>query len=93
MVGRSTVCDGIASRLLFGSPVTPIWFYVLCGPHPTPRHHHHNHHHYHRLVERRLPQMVEQLVDVPTVLIAEQIVGIPAPQRGGNWSLQGPLPG
>ena len=47
-----------------------------------------------RLVERRLPQMVEQLVDVPTVLsplrIAEQIVGIPAPQRGGNWS---PLPG
>ena len=50
-----------------------------------------------RLVERRLPQMVEQLVDVPTVLsplrIAEQIVGIPAPQRGGNWSLQGPLPG
>ena len=25
--------------------------------------------------------------------IAEQIVGIPAPQRGGNWSLQGPLPG
>ena len=50
-----------------------------------------------RLVERRLPQMVDQLVDVPTVLsplrIAEQIVGIPAPQRGGNWSLQGPLPG
>ena len=50
-----------------------------------------------RLVERRLPQMVEQLVDVPTVLsplrIAEQIFGIPAPQRGGNWSLQGPLPG
>ena len=49
------------------------------------------------LVERRLPQMVEQLVDVPTVLsplrIAEQIVGSPAPQRGGNWSLQGPLPG
>ena len=44
-----------------------------------------------RLVERRLPQMVEQLVHVPTVLsplrIAEQIVGIPAPQRGGNWSL------
>ena len=34
---------------------------------------------------------------VPTVLsplrIAEQIVGIPAPQRGGDWSLQGPLPG
>ena len=33
----------------------------------------------------------------PTVLsplrIAEEIVGIPAPQRGGNWSLQGPLPG
>ena len=50
-----------------------------------------------RLVELRLPQMVEQLVDVPTVLsplrIAEQIFGIPAPQRGGNWSLQGPLPG
>ena len=50
-----------------------------------------------RLVERRLPQMVEQLVHVPTVLspllIAEQIVGIPAPQRGGNWSLHGPLPG
>ena len=50
-----------------------------------------------RLVERHLPQMVEQLVHVPTVLsplrIAEQIVGIPAPQRGGNWSLQGPLPG
>ena len=50
-----------------------------------------------RLVERCLPQMVEQLVHVPTVLsplrIAEQIVGIPAPQRGGNWSLQGPLPG
>ena len=50
-----------------------------------------------RLVERRLPQMVEQLVDVPTVLsplrIAEQIFGIPAPRRGGNWSLQGPLPG
>ena len=41
----------------------------------------------HRLVERRLPQMVEQLVHVPTVL------GIPAPQRGGNWSLHGPLPG
>ena len=31
MVGRSTVCDGIASRLLFGSPVTQIWCYVLCG--------------------------------------------------------------
>ena len=50
-----------------------------------------------RLVERRLPQMVEQLVHVPTVLspllIAEQIVGIPASQRGGNWSLHGPLPG
>ena len=50
-----------------------------------------------RLVERHLPQMVEQLVHVPTVLsplrIAEEIVGIPAPQRGGNWSLQGPLPG
>ena len=50
-----------------------------------------------RLVEQRLPQMVEQLVHVPTVLspllIAEQIVGIPAPQRGGNWSLHGPLPG
>ena len=50
-----------------------------------------------RLVERHLPQMVEQLVHVPTVLsplrIAEQIVGIPAPQRGGNRSLQGPLPG
>ena len=45
----------------------------------------------------REPQLVEQLVHVPTVLsplrIAEQIVGIPAPQRGGNWSLQGPLPG
>ena len=27
------------------------------------------------------------------LLIAEQIVGIPAPQRGGNWSLHGPLPG
>ena len=40
---------------------------------------------------------MEQLEDVPIVLspprIAEQIVGIPAPQRGGNWSLQGPLPG
>ena len=41
-----------------------------------------------RLVERRLPQMVEQLVDVPTVLtptrialqIAEQLVNIPVPQ-------------
>ena len=49
-----------------------------------------------RLVERRLPQMVEQLVHVPTVLsplrIAEQIFGIPAPQRGGNWSLHDPSP-
>ena len=41
-----------------------------------------------RLVERRLPQMVEQLVDVPTVLtptrialqIAEQLVAMPVPQ-------------
>ena len=30
MVGRRTVCDGIASWLLFGSPVTHIWCYVLC---------------------------------------------------------------
>ena len=46
-----------------------------------------------RLVERRLPQMVEHLVVLSPLRIAEQIFGIPAPQRGGNWSLQGPLPG
>ena len=55
-----------------------------------------------RLVERRLPQMVEQLVDVPTVLtptrialqIAEQLVDIPVPQvsvSGGGH--QGSLSG
>ena len=31
MVGRSTVCDDNASRLLFVSPVPPTWYYVLCG--------------------------------------------------------------
>ena len=31
VVGRSTVCDDIASRLLFVSPVTPTWCYVLCS--------------------------------------------------------------
>ena len=30
---------------------------------------------------------------LPPLRIAEQIFGIPAPQRGGNWSLHGPLPG
>ena len=30
MVGRSTVCDDIASRLLFVSPITPTCCYVLC---------------------------------------------------------------
>ena len=55
-----------------------------------------------RLVERRLPQMVEQLVEVPTVLtptrialqIAEQLVNIPVPQvsvSGGGH--QGSLSG
>ena len=55
-----------------------------------------------RLVERRLPQMVEQLVEVPTVLtptrialqIAEQLVSIPVPQvsvSGGGH--QGSLSG
>ena len=55
-----------------------------------------------RLVERRLPQMVEQLVDVPTVLtptrialqIAEQLVNFPVPQvsvSGGGH--QGSLSG
>ena len=55
-----------------------------------------------RLVERRLPQMVEQLVEVPTVLtptrialqIAEQLVAIPVPQvsvSGGGH--QGSLSG
>ena len=46
------------------------------------------------LVERRLPQIVEQLVEVPTVLtptrialqIAEQIVGIPVPRGCGAAS-------
>ena len=57
-----------------------------------------------RLVERRLPQMVEQLVHVPTVLtptrialqIAEQLVAIPVPQvsvsgggHQGSFSGQG----
>ena len=54
-----------------------------------------------RLVERRLPQIVEQLVEVPTVLtptrialqIAEQIVGIPVPRGCGEQRLQGLLPG
>ena len=31
VVGRSTVCDDIATRLLFVSPVTPTWCYVLRG--------------------------------------------------------------
>ena len=55
-----------------------------------------------RLVERRLPQMVEQLVEVPTVLtptrialqIAEQLVNTPVPQvsvSGGGH--QGSLSG
>ena len=55
-----------------------------------------------RLVERCLPQMVEQLVEVPTVLtptriplqIAEQLVNVPVPQvsvpgRGHQGSLSG----
>ena len=54
-----------------------------------------------RLVERRLPQIVEQLVEVPTVLtptrialqIAEQIVGIPVPRGRGEQRLQGFSPG
>ena len=54
-----------------------------------------------RLVERRLPQIAEQLVEVPTVLtptrialqIAEQIVGIPVPRGCGEQRLQGLLPG
>ena len=53
------------------------------------------------LVERRLPQIVDQLVEVPTVLtptrialqIAEQIVGIPVPRDCGEQRLQGLLPG
>ena len=54
-----------------------------------------------RLVEWRLPQIAEQLVEVPTVLtptrialqIAEQIVGIPVPRGCGEQRLQGLLPG
>ena len=54
-----------------------------------------------RLVQRRLPQMVEQLAEVPTVLtpmpialqIAEQIVGIPVPRGRGEQRLQGFSPG
>ena len=54
-----------------------------------------------RLVERRLPQIVEQFVEVPTVLtptrialqIAEQIVGIPVPRGCGEQRLQGFSPG
>ena len=42
------------------------------------------------------PQLVEQLVHVPTVLsplrIAEEIVGIPAPQRGGKLESSRPSP-
>ena len=53
-----------------------------------------------RLVERRLPQMVEQLVDVPTLLsptrialqIAEQIVDTPVPRGRDERRVQGFLP-
>ena len=55
-----------------------------------------------RLVERRLPQMVEQLVEVPTVVsyssllqrTVEQTVDIPASRgRGRRGGLQGFFPG
>ena len=54
-----------------------------------------------RLVERRLPQIAEQLVEVPTVLsptrialqIAEQIVGISVPHGSGERHVHGFLPG
>ena len=43
------------------------------------------------------PQIVEQLMEVPTVLsplrIAEQIIGIPVPQGGGVQRVQGLRPG
>ena len=53
-----------------------------------------------RLVERRLPQIVEQLVEVPTVLtptrialrVAEQIVGTPVPRGLDRRRVQGFLP-
>ena len=53
-----------------------------------------------RLVERRLPHIVEQLVEVPTVLtptrialqIAEQIVDTPVPRGRGEGRVQGFLP-